>query len=194
MLLERSAALDLASHIALEQTLYREARLLDEERFAEWLEMTTEDVAYRMALRSRRFRKDRSGDLPIGTGMIFDEDRARLCLRIDRLRSGYVWAEDPINFVRRIVSNVEIAWPDGDGGKDGGEGRGDDGDGGEGRDRAEVHSVVTIHRSRINNQTRTLVAGRKDRWRRDDGVWRLARRDCVLDHSTIPDSNLNVFF
>lgn len=180
MLLERSAALDLANHIALEQALYREARLLDEERFAEWLEMTTEDVAYCMALRSRRFRKDRSGDPPIGTGMIFNEDRARLCLRIDRLRSGYVWAEDPVNFVRRIVSNVEIAWPDADGG--------------EGRDDAEVHSVVTIHRSRINNQTRTLVAGRKDRWRRDDGAWRLARRDCVLDHSTIPDSNLNVFF
>lgn len=178
MLLERSTALDLANHIALEQALYREARLLDEERFAEWLEMTTEDVAYCMALRSRRFRKDRSGAPPIGTGMIFDEDRARLCLRIDRLRSGYVWAEDPINFVRRIVSNVEIAWPDED----------------EGGDEAEVHSVVTIHRSRINNQTRTLVAGRKDRWRRDDGAWRLARRDCVLDHSTIPDSNLNVFF
>ncbi|WP_332812796.1 aromatic-ring-hydroxylating dioxygenase subunit beta [Sphingomonas sp.] len=188
MLLERSAALDLASHIALEQALYREARLLDEERFAEWLEMTTEDVAYRMALRSRRFRKDRSGDLPIGTGMIFDEDRARLCLRIDRLRSGYVWAEDPINFVRRIVSNVEIAWPDADDAEGGGS------DDGEGRDWAEVHSVVTIHRSRINNQTRTLVAGRKDRWRRGGGAWRLARRDCVLDHSTIPDSNLNVFF
>jgi ethylbenzene dioxygenase beta subunit len=174
MLLERSAALDLADHIALEQALYREARLLDEERFAEWLEMTTEDIAYRMALRSRRFRKDRSGDPPIGTGMIFDEDRARLCLRIDRLRSGYVWAEDPVNFVRRVVSNVEIDWP--------------------GEDEAEVHSVVVIHRSRINNQTRTLVAGRKDRWRRDDGAWRLAQRDCVLDHSTIPDSNLNVFF
>lgn len=184
MLLERSAALDLANHVALEQALYREARLLDEERFAEWLEMTTEDVAYCMALRSRRFRKDRSGDPPIGTGMIFNEDRARLCLRIDRLRSGYVWAEDPVNFVRRIVSNVEIAWPGADESDGVSEGRGD----------AEVHSVVTIHRSRINNQTRTLVAGRKDRWRRDDGAWRLARRDCVLDHSTIPDSNLNVFF
>ncbi len=186
MLLERSAAPDLANHIALEQALYREARLLDEERFAEWLEMTTEDIAYRMALRSRRFRKDRSGDPPIGTGMIFNEDRARLCLRIDRLRSGYVWAEDPINFVRRVVSNVEIAWPAEDS---------DEGDvEGGGEDEAEVHSVVIIHRSRINNQTRTLVAGRKDRWRRDEGAWRLARRDCVLDHSTIPDSNLNVFF
>ncbi|MDB5697800.1 MAG: aromatic-ring-hydroxylating dioxygenase, beta subunit [Alphaproteobacteria bacterium] len=178
MLLERPA-FDLAEHIALEQALYREARLLDEERFAEWLEMTTEDVAYCMALRARRFRKDRSGDPPIGTGMIFNEDRARLCLRIDRLRSGYVWAEDPVNFVRRIISNVEIALAE-------------EGAGGEGC--AEVHSVVTIHRSRINNQTRTLVAGRKDRWRREDGAWRLARRDLVLDHSTIPDSNLNVFF
>lgn len=173
MLLERSRALGLADHIALEQTLFREARLLDEERFDEWLAMTTEDVVYRMALRGRRFRKDRSGDLPVGTGMIFNDDRARLQLRIDRLVSGYVWAEDPVNFVRRIVSNVEIALTE---------------------DGARVHSVIAIHRNRIDNLTRTLIAGREDLWRETEGEWRLARRDLVLDHSTVPDSNLNVFF
>lgn len=173
MLLERSRALGVPDHVALEQTLFREARLLDEERFDEWLTMTTEDVVYRMALRGRRFRKDRSGDPPVGTGMIFNEDRARLRLRIDRLVSGYVWAEDPVNFVRRIVSNVEIAPAD---------------------DGARVHSVIAIHRNRIDNLTRTLLAGRKDLWRATEDGWRLARRDLVLDHSTVPDSNLNVFF
>src|SRR5690242_8305817 len=88
---------------ALEQALYRESRLLDEEKFPEWLEMTTEDVLYRMVLTSRKFRKDRSAKQALGPGYIFNEDRGRLGLRIQRLMSGYVWAEDPPNCVRRIV-------------------------------------------------------------------------------------------
>jgi ethylbenzene dioxygenase subunit beta len=38
----------------VEQFLYREARLLDERRFHEWLELLTEDVHYRMAGRRNR--------------------------------------------------------------------------------------------------------------------------------------------
>ena len=30
--------------------LYREARLLDERRFADWLEILTEDISYRVPL------------------------------------------------------------------------------------------------------------------------------------------------
>jgi 3-phenylpropionate/cinnamic acid dioxygenase small subunit len=41
----------------VEQFLYREARLLDERRFHEWLELFTEDVRYRMAGRRNRYPK-----------------------------------------------------------------------------------------------------------------------------------------
>ena len=39
----------------VEQFLYREARLLDERRFREWLELLTEDVRYWMVTRSNLY-------------------------------------------------------------------------------------------------------------------------------------------
>lgn len=161
--------------IALTQRLYQEARLLDDERFDDWLTLLCDDVSYEMALKSRRFRADRSAPLAVGTGVIFNETLARLKLRIDRLRSGFVWAEDPPNFVRRVVSNVECERAISEG-------------------KIIVHSVVVIHRNRIDGLTKFLTAGRTDRWRRGDCGWHLAARASTLDHSVAPDSNMNVFF
>lgn len=170
-----STMLPPAAHLALQQQLYYEARLLDEERFRDWLGLLAQDIRYRMPLETRRFRKDRSTPPAIGEGFTFDETFARLRLRVDRLESGFVWAEDPRNHVRRIVSNVEI-WQ------------------GAAPDEAEVYSAVTIHRSRIDSEERRIVAGRRDVWREVGGLWTLARREISLDHTIVPDSNLNVFF
>ena len=159
----------------IQQALHHEARILDEERLTDWLDLLTDDITYRMRLTSRRFRKDRSAPLKVGHGYIFDDNRDRLALRIKRLQSGYVWAEDPPNMVRRQVSTVEIL-P------------------GEREDERQVHSVLALHRSRIDSQTRYLIAGRADCWRNVDGRWLLSRREISLDHSTVPDTNLNVFF
>ena len=41
----------------VEQFLYREARLLDERRFHEWLELLTDHVRYWMGSRSNRYPK-----------------------------------------------------------------------------------------------------------------------------------------
>ena len=41
----------------VEQFLYREARLLDERQFHEWLELFTDDVRYWMAGRRNRYPK-----------------------------------------------------------------------------------------------------------------------------------------
>lgn len=160
---------------ALTQALYREARLLDEERFDEWLALLSEDIVYRMALAGRRFRTNRSPTTPVGRGTVFDDNFARLKLRIDRLQSGFVWAENPRNFVRRAVSNVEAYSVDAD-------------------NEARVHSVIVIHRNRIDGVTKRLTAGRKDIWREGDDGWRLAAREIALDHAVLPDSNLNEFF
>lgn len=167
--------LPVAQHLALTQTLYREARLLDQERYADWLALLADDVRYRLPLASRRFRADRSAALAEGPGYVFDDDKPRLGLRVQRLESGLVWAEDPRNAVRRIVGNVEIYRADTD------------------RD-ARVHSVVEIHRSRIDAQQRRLTAGRTDRWRLEEGGWHLVQRLIQFDHPVVIDSNLNVFF
>lgn len=175
MLAETRAMLPIDQHLALTQTLYREARLLDEERYADWLDLLADDVHYRMPLTARRFRADRGAALAEGPGYVFDDDKARLALRVQRLESGLVWAEDPRNAVRRLVGNVEIYRAQTDG-------------------EAHVHSVIEIHRSRIDAQQRRLTAARADRWRLEECGWRLVQRLIRFDHPVVIDSNLNVFF
>lgn len=161
--------------MSVTQAVYREARLLDEEDLDGWLAMLCGDVTYRMELKSRRFRADRSPPLPVGSGVIFNDDFASLKLRVDRLKSGFVWAEDPPNFIRRVVSNVDVGPTPID-------------------NEAKVHSVIVMHRNRIDGLSRLLTAGRNDVWRKDESGWRLAAREITLDHSVLPDSNLNAFF
>ncbi len=175
MLADTRVMLPVDQHLALTQQLYCEARLLDGERYADWLDLLAEDVRYQLPLTSRRFRADRSAALAVGPGYVFDDDKARLGLRIQRLESGLVWAEDPRNSARRVVSNVEIYQAEAD-------------------REAQVYSVVEIHRSRIDAQQRRLTAARTDRWRCEGGVWRLVSRLIQFDHPVVIDSNLNVFF
>ena len=173
--LEVPVMLAVDKHIALQQQLFFEARLLDDERYNDWLGLLDEAIRYRMPLTERRFRKDRSAPLAFGGGYIFDENKGRLTMRIGRLQSGLVWAEDPRNRVRRIVSNVEI-WQ------------------GAEANEAEVYSVVTIHRSRIDGEEKHFVAGRRDIWQETAQGWRLVVRDLLLDASVVLDSNMNTLF
>ena len=96
-------------------------------------------------------------------------------MRIGRLQSGLVWAEDPRNMVRRMINNIEI-WQ------------------GAEANEAEVYSVVTIHRSRIDGEEKQFVAGRRDIWRETDQGWRLSVRDMLLDTAVVLDSNMNTLF
>ena len=173
--LEVPVMLAVDKHLVLQQQLFYEARLLDNELFNEWLVLLADDVRYRMPVTERRFRKDRSAPLAFGAGYIFDDTKARLTMRVDRLQSGLVWAEDPRNKVRRVISNVEV-WQ------------------GPEANEAEVYSVVTIHRSRIDGEEKHFVAGRRDVWRETAQGWRLALRDLQLDNAVVLDSNMNTFF
>jgi len=173
--LEARVMLAVEKHLAVQQQLFYEARILDEERFDEWLSLLTDDIRYRMPVTERRFRKDRSAPLAFGGGYIFDENKARLGMRIGRLQSGLVWAEDPRNMVRRMINNIEI-WQ------------------GAEANEAEVYSVVTIHRSRIDGEEKQFVAGRRDIWRETNQGWRLSVREMLLDTAVVLDSNMNTLF
>ena len=172
---EARTPVEVATHLAVAQQLYFEARLLDEERYEQWLELLADDLRYRMPLPERRFRRDAQGAHPFGPGHVFDEDKARLALRVQRLTSGMVWAEDPRNRVRRFVGNVEVYATDAPA-------------------TVRVHSNVDIHRARQDGFERRLTAARADLWRHEAGHWKLACRDITFDNPVVRDSNLNVFF
>jgi len=86
----------------VESFLYREARLMDENAYEEWLSLWAGDNM-RYWVPSSAGEADPSEQISI----IYD-DRKRLEGRIKRLASGYAFAQEPKSRLRRVISNIEI--------------------------------------------------------------------------------------
>jgi len=153
--------------------VYAEVAALDERRHHDWLAMLTDDVVYRMPVRTTTAH---SLDDSLLTDMAhFDEDRYSLTKRVERLDTEHAWAEDPPSRTRRFVTNVR-GW--------------------EGDEPGEllVAASVLLFRSRGDRHPPDLVsAGRRDALRRVDGRLKLARRDLAVDESVLRTQNLAVF-
>lgn len=78
----------------------KEARLLDQHRYEDWLKMFTPECVYWAPGRPE------GGDPRTEIAVIFD-DRRRLEDRIFRLRTGYAWSQAPRSRTVRLVTNVE---------------------------------------------------------------------------------------
>jgi 3-phenylpropionate/cinnamic acid dioxygenase small subunit len=85
----------------VENFLYREARLMDENAYAEWLALWADDALYWVPATADDI------DPATHVSTIYD-DRARLEARIKRLSSGYAFSQDPKSRMRRVISNIEI--------------------------------------------------------------------------------------
>jgi 3-phenylpropionate/cinnamic acid dioxygenase small subunit len=85
----------------VETFLYREARLMDEHAYDEWLALWTDDALYWVPCNEDDIDPERHVS-------IVYENRARLEDRIARLKSGAAYAQDPKTRLSRVVSNVEI--------------------------------------------------------------------------------------
>ncbi len=79
----------------------REARLLDELKFDEWLAMYVPECIYWVP------GTPAAGDPRREIAVSFD-DRRRMEDRIYRLRTGYAWSQAPKSRTVRMVSNVEV--------------------------------------------------------------------------------------
>jgi 3-phenylpropionate/cinnamic acid dioxygenase small subunit len=81
--------------------LEREARLLDQLRFDEWLALYTPECLYWVP------GTPAGGDPRREIAVSFD-DRRRMEDRIFRLRTGYAWSQAPKSRTVRMISNVEV--------------------------------------------------------------------------------------
>jgi benzoate/toluate 1,2-dioxygenase subunit beta len=81
--------------------LTHEARLMDEGRYREWLDLWTDDAQYWVPC------NDDDSDPARQVSIIFD-DRDRLTQRVERLLSGSVLSQQPKPRMRRVISNLEI--------------------------------------------------------------------------------------
>jgi 3-phenylpropionate/cinnamic acid dioxygenase small subunit len=84
----------------IERFLYREALLMDEHRFDEWLSLWVEGGSYWVPCNADDIDPKRQ------VSLIYD-DYVRLRQRVDRLKSGSVQAFDPAPRMRRLISNIE---------------------------------------------------------------------------------------
>lgn len=81
--------------------LEREARLIDEARFEDWLALYAPECLYWVPATRER------GDPRREVAVCFD-DRRRLEDRVYRLRTGHAWSQTPTSRTVHFVSNVEV--------------------------------------------------------------------------------------
>jgi 3-phenylpropionate/cinnamic acid dioxygenase small subunit len=158
----------------LNQFYTREAWLLDERKFNEWLELFTDDVLYFMPRRKNVLRREAHRELtPIGDLAILEEDKTYLAMRVARLDTNMAWAEDPPSRTRHLFGNLEAA-------------RRDDGE-------VEARTAFLVYRSHLETDSQLLSGCRQDLLRPVDGAWKIARRTIILDANVLLDKNLSVF-
>ena len=86
----------------VEAFLYFEARLMDENRYEEWLALWTEDCHYWIPCNADEVD-------PARAVSIIYADRRRLGDQVARLLTGEAYAQQPASRMRRLVSNVELS-------------------------------------------------------------------------------------
>lgn len=168
------SGVDVALIVEVQQFLYREARLLDEERLEEWLGLMAPDIHYWMPGVQARRRKDKAPAISRERMAFFDDDLDYLQKRVRRARHDNAWAEDPPTRHLHLVSNIEVEAT-------------------ERPDEWLVHSAVINVRCRNETEEYWLSARRRDVVRRIGQELKLARREVRLQETVLSAKNINTF-
>jgi 3-phenylpropionate/cinnamic acid dioxygenase small subunit len=168
-------------HQEIEEFLYREADLLDERRYEEWLALIAEDVRYWMPMRRNVKVGEAEREFTRAGQDInwFDEGKETLTRRVKQILTGMHWAEEPVSRISHMLSNVRLL---------------------EVNPSAAEPAEVTarcrflIYRNRVETETDILVGKREDLLRRAGDGWQIARRKIVLDQNVLLTKNLTFFF
>jgi len=95
------AVADAAVRDEFRRLLEREARLLDQLRYDDWLAMYAAECIYWVPATPN------AGDPRREIAVMFD-DRRRLEDRVYRLRTGFAWSQAPASRTVRLIGNVEV--------------------------------------------------------------------------------------
>jgi 3-phenylpropionate/cinnamic acid dioxygenase small subunit len=153
--------------------LIEEAYLLDEGRFAEWLELLEPDVWVTMPTRQSTHRAAGRG---FSASMVYlREDHGSLAFKVKRLQGENAFNEDPPSRTRRRVSNLRLF---------------ETGKAGE----YLAQSVLLLRRARGDaHVAEEFSARRDDVLRRTAAGWKLASRIILMDQAVLGLPNLALF-
>ncbi|MBL4620930.1 MAG: aromatic-ring-hydroxylating dioxygenase subunit beta [Immundisolibacteraceae bacterium] len=101
------STIDLALRAMMEDFLYEEALMLDEKRYADWVDLFSEDAIYWVP--ANNFDNDPSQHV----SLIYD-NYSRLKERLTRMQHPYFWSQDPPSRTSRLIGNVRVLESEGD--------------------------------------------------------------------------------
>ena len=165
---------DRETHHRVEQFLFREARLLDNERWDDWLALMAEDIHYWMPTMENRRRTDKNGAYALDRGALYNDNLQDLTRRVTRFKQPSCWAEDPPTRHAHVITGVEVF----QGEKDG---------------EFIVHSSFVNYRSRVEKDNDLLVGRREDVLRADGESFKIVRRKIIMTQSVLMAKNFNTF-
>jgi biphenyl 2,3-dioxygenase beta subunit len=159
----------------VERFYCREARLLDDRKYDQWLELFSRDLSYWMPIRRTKSTKELDKEFtPRGSVAFFDDSWDTLALRVKKLGTGYSWSEDPPSRTRHLITNVEILSVEGD--------------------EIDVQTNFHLYRTRLNSEENEWIGHRRDRLRREDGALKVLSRSIFLEQTVLLTPNLSSFF
>jgi 3-phenylpropionate/cinnamic acid dioxygenase small subunit len=167
----------LTLQLDVENFLYREARLLDERRLDEWIDLLADDIHYYMPI--RRNIKFGDWDLemsdPESEISYFDEGKDILRGRVRQLNTGLHWAEEPVSRFEHIISNVEIVEAT--------------------AEIVKANSKFFCYANRLQDEVNIFVGRRYDLLRPDPETgFKIVKRTILLAQNVLLAKVINTFF
>ena len=162
---EAHAVTDAAVRDELRRLVEREARLLDQLRYDDWLAMYAAECVYWVP------STPHAGDPRREIAVMFD-DRRRLEDRIYRLRTGFAWSQAPQSRTVRLITNVEVFET--------------------ARDDAHMLRSNFLISEFWDKETRTLTGWASHRVVRSGGSWKIAAKQVNLIECDQAIRNLSI--
>lgn len=169
---EKLASAEEARHV--KAFLLREARLLDDECWDEWLATLSEQIHYWMPGIENRRREDKSGPYTEEHMAFFDDSLRDLKRRVERFKQPSAWAENPPTRNVHVVSNIEVL-PGGEPGE------------------FIAYSCFMNVRSRGLSESAQIVGRREDVLRLEADGLKLLKRKVVIPNAMLLCKNINTF-
>jgi 3-phenylpropionate/cinnamic acid dioxygenase small subunit len=150
---DAQAVIEAAARDEFRRLVEREARLLDQLRYDDWLAMYAAECVYWVP------STPHAGDPRREIAVMFD-DRRRLEDRVYRLRTGFAWSQAPQSRTVRLITNVEVF--------------------GTTRDDARMLRSNFLISEFWDKETRTLTGWAGHRVVRSGGGWEIAAKQVNL--------------
>ncbi|HHV22419.1 MAG TPA: aromatic-ring-hydroxylating dioxygenase subunit beta [Propionibacterium sp.] len=173
------AEVDPADERAIARFLFEEVQVLDDWQWPKWLDFFAEDCMYWAPTQLDRLPRERAERISkFGTAVYFEENKAQLKQRVDRLMTDQAWGEAPPSRARHLVTNVRVSKGAGDG-------------------EFTVRSNFMAYRSQGQRSQDFITGERTDTIRRaPESEWgyEISERRILFDMATILIKNLTLFY